>query len=57
MEPKHSPRRTGLPFLACGGVFLAVAVGGQPSFLGVGLAMIGLGMIGLGMALGLRRSC
>ena len=35
-----------------GGVFLAVAVGGQPSFLGVGLAMIGLGM-----ALGLRRSC
>ena len=52
MEPKHSPRRAGLPFLACGGVFLAVAVGGQPSFLGVGLAMIGLGM-----ALGLRASC
>ncbi len=52
MESKHPSRRAGLPFLACGGVFLAVAVGGQPSFLGVGLAMIGLGL-----ALGLRRTC
>lgn len=43
MDKPRNPNFPGFGFFAIGAAFLAVAGGGQPPFLGLGLAFIGVG--------------
>jgi len=46
MESPRLPRRAGLPFLVCGIVFMATAIGShQWAFLGIGLSLLVLGIV------------